>query len=58
MSLKYCTFTGVDENTNLSKLIEISKDFPFVEWGILYTDKIKMKTDILEFHLLNILPKE
>lgn len=30
-----CTFTGVDEFTDLGKLAEISKCYPFVEWGIL-----------------------
>ena len=30
------TFTGADDKTDPMKLIEISKAYPFVEWGILF----------------------
>ncbi len=30
-----CTFTGLDEFTNLNELEEVTKKYPFVEWGIL-----------------------
>ncbi len=30
-----CTFTGVDEFTDLEKLEELSVRYPFVEWGVL-----------------------
>ena len=36
MSLKFCTLTGADDNTDSEALIELSKKYPFVEWGILY----------------------
>lgn len=32
-----CTFTGVDEQTSLSALTEIAEQYPFVEWGVLYS---------------------
>ena len=35
MKLTKVTFTGVDELTDLYELIRISRDFPFVEWGLL-----------------------
>lgn len=38
--LKFCTFTGVDESTNLKDLIELQREYPFVEWGILFSEKL------------------
>lgn len=35
MSNFKCTFTGVDEFTDLDNIAEISKCYPFVEWGVL-----------------------
>lgn len=35
MQLTKVTLTGADDGTDPYDLIEISKDFPFVEWGIL-----------------------
>lgn len=37
MEIKTVTITGADDNTNPSDMISISKDFPFVEWGILFS---------------------
>ena len=37
MEIKIVTITGADDNTNHSDMISISKDFPFVEWGILFS---------------------
>lgn len=37
MEIKIVTITGADDNTNHSDMINISKDFPFVEWGILFS---------------------
>lgn len=37
--LKYCTLTGVDDYTDLDKLTKLSEEFPFVEWGMLYSKK-------------------
>ena len=39
MNISYCTFTGVDEKTDLKELVRLSKAFPFVEWGLLYSPK-------------------
>jgi|SRR5690606_2543935 len=35
------TITGADDNTDPNQLIELSKRFPFVEWGILHSYKRK-----------------
>ncbi|QDV49590.1 hypothetical protein [Gimesia fumaroli] len=35
MPLNCVTITGADDRTNVQDLIELSKEFPFVEWGIL-----------------------
>lgn len=35
MGLFACTLTGVDEKTDLGRLLDLSARFPFVEWGIL-----------------------
>ncbi|MBQ8709384.1 MAG: hypothetical protein IJ550_02215 [Bacteroidaceae bacterium] len=35
MRLKHVTFTGVDERTDLDRLQEIQKQYPYTEWGIL-----------------------
>ena len=35
MKLKYVTITGADDKIDTKDLIEISEDFPFVEWGVL-----------------------
>jgi hypothetical protein len=32
-----CTFTGVDTSTNFLDLVAISRKFPFVEWGVLFS---------------------
>lgn len=37
MNLSHCTLTGVDEPTDLSRLAELSAEFPFAEWGLLYS---------------------
>lgn len=39
MKIKTVTITGADDNTNHQDLIEISKKYPFVEWGILFSTK-------------------
>jgi len=36
MSLKNCTLTGIDENTSLDNIRQMSDKFPFVEWGVLF----------------------
>lgn len=35
MSLKTVTITGADDSTPIEDLISLSREFPFVEWGIL-----------------------
>lgn len=37
MKIKYVTFTGADDSIQPNDLISISKDYPFVEWGILFS---------------------
>lgn len=37
MNLKTVTITGVDDKTNLCSLKALSQDYPFVEWGILFS---------------------
>lgn len=37
MNLKVVTITGADDSTNIEDLISISREFPFVEWGILFS---------------------
>jgi len=36
-TLNRCTLTGADDTTNIDSLWEISREFPMVEWGILYS---------------------
>lgn len=36
-NIRYITLTGVDENTPLQRLEELSKQYPHVEWGVLYS---------------------
>lgn len=35
MSLKRVTFTGADDKTSIDEIVEVAKEFPFVEIGIL-----------------------
>lgn len=39
LNLTHCTLTGVDESTDLSALTALSEEFPFAEWGFLYSPK-------------------
>jgi hypothetical protein len=39
MILKTVTITGADDKVNPEELYELSKEFPFVEWGILWYPK-------------------
>jgi len=41
MKLRYATFTGADDNTDLSELQRISNEYPFVEWGFLLSQNKK-----------------
>ncbi len=38
MLLDRVTITGADDDTPIAKMLRISKDFPFVEWGILASE--------------------
>lgn len=38
MRLRYVTITGADENTSFSFMKEISKTYPWVEWGVLFSE--------------------
>lgn len=39
MKLHTVTITGADDSTNIQHLIDLSLEFPFVEWGILVSKK-------------------
>ena len=39
MKIKTVTITGADNKTNIDEMFEISKQYPFVEWGILFSPK-------------------
>lgn len=39
MRLKLITITGADNSVKPSELLELSKEFPFVEWGLLLSKK-------------------
>lgn len=39
MKIHTITFSGADETVDPKQLAEISKEFPFVEWGILLSRK-------------------
>ena len=43
MKLQYVTMTGADESVDPKALIELSKEFPFVEWGILIGSQSGMR---------------
>lgn len=34
-----CTLTGVDNRTELESIAALSEQYPFVEWGFLYSPK-------------------
>ena len=37
MKIKYVTLTGADNNTDIRDMIDLSLKYPFVEWGILFS---------------------
>jgi len=39
MNIKIVTLTGADDNTDPLDLMNLSEKYPFVEWGILFSDK-------------------
>lgn len=39
MKINRVTITGADNNTDINEMVEISKQYPFVEWGILFSPK-------------------
>jgi phosphoribosylanthranilate isomerase len=41
MKLEKVTITGADDSTAISDLVELSAEFPFVEWGILVSKKLE-----------------
>lgn len=43
MKIKYVTLTGADDRTDANKMAELSKNFPFVEWGILFSSKTGLR---------------
>lgn len=39
MNLKRVTITGADDSTSIPELVDLSAEFPFVEWGVLVSKK-------------------
>lgn len=39
INLTCCTLTGVDERTDLTRVANLSRDYPVAEWGFLYSPK-------------------
>jgi len=37
MRIKYVTLTGADNDTDIDQMMRLSQDFPFVEWGVLFS---------------------
>lgn len=37
MKIAFVTLTGADDETNISEMVSISEMYPFVEWGILFS---------------------
>ena len=37
MQIKFVTLTGADDRTDVAKMVELSKKYPFVEWAILFS---------------------
>lgn len=37
MKIKFCTLTGVDRETDLDRVSDLSAKYPFSEWGVLYS---------------------
>ena len=38
MKLRYVTFTGADDTTSIEDLVELSREYPKVEWGVLLSE--------------------
>ncbi len=38
MEINKVTITGADNNSSVEKIIELSRKYPFVEWGILFSE--------------------
>ena len=43
--LKTVTVTGASDDTSIDEMIEIQKEFPFVEWGILLSNRMSGKSN-------------
>jgi hypothetical protein len=38
MTMKFtCTFTGIDASTDLDRVLYLSRIYPFIEWGVLFS---------------------
>jgi hypothetical protein len=37
MKINKITITGADNNTNIEEMVELTKQYPFVEWALLFT---------------------
>ncbi len=41
VKLNTCTLTGVDDHTQFYDLMMLSREFPFVEWGVLIFARVQ-----------------
>ena len=57
MHITNVTFTGADNNTDIKALVELQKEFPFVEWGILIATKSGKKRYPTEEFILELKDK-
>lgn len=37
MKIKYITFTGIDNSTDVETLVDLSRKYPHIEWGIMFS---------------------
>lgn len=44
MSIRYCSFTGVDNHTSIPDMLALSHRYPFIEWGVLFS--LTASTDV------------
>lgn len=50
MKIKYVTLTGADDKTSIDGLLDLSAEFPFVEWGILFSQNRQGGTRYPSWH--------
>lgn len=51
------TFTGIDDRTNVDKLVELSEKYPFVEFGVLVAENSTNKGTVNRYPNMTILKR-